>query len=144
MGGARLLLAVEEHGAGRQFLRFRIRPICTRYGVTVFVIWAMLALGAVIDQAWIPAAAFRLAAFLLVLSQLRESAAASLAVLTGIRHIAAEVESSPSSTVVVDLGPLARVPVDRHQGNGSVAVLEETHSERLAEVQTRTTIRSPG
>jgi hypothetical protein len=47
-------MAIEEHGSGRQLLRFRLRP---RSGLIIVIIGAVLtalAAGAGVDGAWIP------------------------------------------------------------------------------------------
>lgn len=57
IGGARVLMTVEEHGAGRQHLRFKVWPEA-RLGLIACAIPALLAAWAVLDGAWIAAAAF--------------------------------------------------------------------------------------
>ncbi len=62
LGGARVLMAPEEHGAGRQNLVFRIRPFATdavKIAVCGLVLLAALAAG---DGAWVAAAGLALAA----------------------------------------------------------------------------------
>jgi hypothetical protein len=64
LGSARFLMAVEDHGAGNQYVRTRIWP---RVGVTPWVLVALLAalaLAAGWDRAWPAAAALGLAAVL--------------------------------------------------------------------------------
>jgi GT2 family glycosyltransferase/ABC-type thiamine transport system ATPase subunit len=51
LAGARVRMAVEEHGAGRQQLRFRVVPRAGRAGVAAMVILAALASVAVLDGA---------------------------------------------------------------------------------------------
>jgi len=92
VGGARLLMAVEEHGAGRQLLRYRIRPVCASSCVVLLGISIGLAVGAAIDHAWIAAATLGLTTAFLALSVLRESAAGRLALLKGISQVPAELD----------------------------------------------------
>jgi hypothetical protein len=54
-GGARLLMAVEEHGAGRQLLRFKVWPEAG-FGAFAFAFPGVLAIAALLDRAWIAAA----------------------------------------------------------------------------------------
>ncbi|MBM2811988.1 MAG: glycosyl transferase, family 2 [Chloroflexi bacterium] len=61
MGGARVTMAVEEHGDGRQLVRFGLRPLLKSYSVALTLVLGALALGAVVDQAW-PAAGILIAA----------------------------------------------------------------------------------
>ncbi len=51
-GSARLLMAVEDHGAGAQFLRFRWWPRGSRGGVAITALVAALAGGAASAGAW--------------------------------------------------------------------------------------------
>jgi len=51
-GAARLRMAVEEHGAGKQFLRFRSWPRCSLPGVILALIFAALSIGAGLDHCW--------------------------------------------------------------------------------------------
>jgi GT2 family glycosyltransferase len=51
-GGARLLMAVEEHGAGTQYVRCRVRPKCSAGGLILSLMLALLSAGAGLDGAW--------------------------------------------------------------------------------------------
>lgn len=53
LGGIRMRLAIEEHGAGRQLLRFRSWPIFSRAGVLLSCLFTVLAAVASTDQAWL-------------------------------------------------------------------------------------------
>lgn len=52
LGRARVLLAVEEHGAGRQMLRFRLWPKWTRPGLVMVLLLGALTAAALADGAW--------------------------------------------------------------------------------------------
>jgi GT2 family glycosyltransferase len=52
---ARLRLAVEEHGGGKQLLRWQIWPHPSGWFLTIAVVLAVLASGAALDRAWIAA-----------------------------------------------------------------------------------------
>ena len=56
LGSMRMRMAVEEHGAGRQLLRIRSWPRCSRIGVGVALVFAVLATAAALSAAWIVAA----------------------------------------------------------------------------------------
>ncbi len=76
VGCARLLMAVEEHGGGKQLVRFRVWPKCS-------IAWlvAALALGAVatraaLDGAWVACAGLDSLALLIIVQMFRECASA--------------------------------------------------------------------
>jgi hypothetical protein len=93
-GSHRLLVAVEEHGGGRQLVRFRSRPGVARP-------WAFVALGllvltawAALDHAWLGAAAVGSAALLVSIRMVGDCALASGALGAAVRALAADVEGS--------------------------------------------------
>lgn len=51
-GSARLLMAVEDHGAGTQYVRCRVRPKCSAGGLILSLTLAFLSVGAGLDGAW--------------------------------------------------------------------------------------------
>jgi O-antigen biosynthesis protein len=80
LGAARLFMAVEDHGAGKQMFRFRRWPRFKRVGVIAVVAFTSLTVGAALDQYW--AAYDILAAVTLLLGgrTLYESAGAMAAI----------------------------------------------------------------
>jgi GT2 family glycosyltransferase len=52
-GGSRLLMGVEEHGAGKQLIRFRVWPWCVPGGGVVSMVLALIATAAAFDGAWV-------------------------------------------------------------------------------------------
>jgi hypothetical protein len=56
LGSMRMRMAVEEHGSGRQLLRIRSWPRCSRIGVGVALGFGGLAAAAALSGAWIVAA----------------------------------------------------------------------------------------
>ena len=54
-GSVRLLMATEEHGAGRQMVRYRLRPRLSRIAVLFTLLFGVVAIGAGIDGAWFTA-----------------------------------------------------------------------------------------
>jgi GT2 family glycosyltransferase len=52
LGGSRLRMASEEHGEGRQLIRFCVWPRCSRFGVALLICLAMLFGVAMHDRSW--------------------------------------------------------------------------------------------
>ena len=53
IGGARTLMAIEEHGGGKQLLRFRVRPKFSTAGKIFSAATFLLGIGAFLDGALI-------------------------------------------------------------------------------------------
>src|SRR5439155_1285265 len=83
---ARLLMACEDHGAGRQLVRFRAWPGLSLTGLGVVVIFAGLSLGATLDGAWTGGVVLGLAALLVALRAVFECGAAIGAVARAIER----------------------------------------------------------
>ncbi len=81
LGAVRLRMAIEEHGAGRQLVRFRIWPKASFLGIVLPCVFTILATGAAFDQAWMACATLGLVASLLMLQLLLEWAEATATVL---------------------------------------------------------------
>lgn len=75
LGVTRTLMAIEEHGAGRQLVRFRSWPRCT-VGLTLSFLCAILSTGAALGHAWAAAIMLGVVALLLALRTLLECASA--------------------------------------------------------------------
>jgi GT2 family glycosyltransferase/membrane protein implicated in regulation of membrane protease activity len=88
LGSARLLAATEEHGAGRQLTRFRIRPRWSVAAALVVALPGMLALAALRDGARVAALVFALATVLILWRALREAAAGVAALRGGVAELA--------------------------------------------------------
>ena len=86
LGVARLLMACEDHGAGRQLVRFRAWPGLSLTGLGVVVISAGLSLGATLDGAWTGGVVLGLAALLVTLRGVFECGAAIGAVARAIER----------------------------------------------------------
>jgi O-antigen biosynthesis protein len=52
LGSVRVLMAVEEHGGGKQFIRVKSWPRCTPAGIFITLLFAALGAGAASAQAW--------------------------------------------------------------------------------------------
>ncbi len=84
---ARLLLANEEHGAGRQMLRFRIWPTWKRRAVAGVALFAGLSWWAALDNAWLASAVLGAGAVTIALRSLFESGAAAKATAEAISKL---------------------------------------------------------
>jgi hypothetical protein len=87
LGAARIFVAVEHHGDGRQLLRVRWRPRCSTGGLLLTTLSAGLAFGAFRDQRPWVAAVFGTAALLVTAWTLGQCAAATAVFLAAIRKI---------------------------------------------------------
>ncbi len=85
LGAVRLLMAVEEHGAGRQFVRVRVWPRCSPVGLALVGLCAVLGAGALAGGAPGPALLFGAGAILCALLMARGCAGANAAVLRSLR-----------------------------------------------------------
>jgi hypothetical protein len=81
-------MAVEEHGAGRQLLRFGAWPRCSAMTGGSLALLALLAIVAAVGQAWIPALVFAAGWLALVVSSLYESGRALGAMLQTLAALA--------------------------------------------------------
>jgi hypothetical protein len=97
LGRARMRMTVEEHGAGRQMLRFQIRPRYSLRGIVPTLITATLAVAAAADGARPAAAALFIATALILIAMLRESAAAIGTLLDATSSITVD-DGNPSRT----------------------------------------------
>src|SRR5437773_11509798 len=79
LGSARMFIAVEYHGDGRQLLRIRSWPRCSIGGVASALLFAGLSLCAANDQSWTACVLLGGASALLVARTLNECAAATAA-----------------------------------------------------------------
>ena len=53
LAGARAVMAIEEHGAGHQMVRFRVSPVVSRPAAVLVGVIALLAVAALADGAWL-------------------------------------------------------------------------------------------
>jgi GT2 family glycosyltransferase len=84
-GGARLLMAAEDHGAGTQYLRWRVRP---KYSAGILVLsltLVLLSAGAGADGAWPVCMLLGAGALISVYKIVRDSGGASAVILQEIR-----------------------------------------------------------
>ncbi|MEJ2140564.1 MAG: glycosyltransferase family 2 protein, partial [Gammaproteobacteria bacterium] len=57
IGVARLVMGIEEHGAGRQMMRFRVWPKWSLSSVLLVVLFIVISTGSALDGAWLPSVA---------------------------------------------------------------------------------------
>jgi GT2 family glycosyltransferase len=100
LASARLCMAIEEHGAGRQLLRIRSWPRLAPPGPWLAVLLGLLALAAARDEAWGATLALAAVALLLVLRMWVESASALAVLRNAVREVgratAAQVAGAPA------------------------------------------------
>jgi hypothetical protein len=100
-GRARALMAVEEHGAGRQYLRFRVWPAVRRAPLLIFV--AALAAAALFDEAWLAGQVLGAATLGLLAATLRECGSAQAEIAAALEAIQERVAvSRPEEAVAVE------------------------------------------
>jgi len=108
-GRARARMAVEEHGGGRQYLRFRVWPAVRRAPLLLFV--AALAAAALFDQAWLAGGVLSAAALGLLGATLRECGSAQAEIAAALGSMQARVSSaSPVEPVALETAPRLAVP----------------------------------
>jgi len=79
-------MAIEEHGAGKQLVRFRSWPVCSAKGLVLALLFAILSTGAALDHAWTVTAMLGVVAILLALRTLLECATAMATVLRVLEY----------------------------------------------------------
>ncbi len=87
LGGVQLSMAIEEHGAGRQLLRFRCVPHVAAGAVAVVALFSALAIGAAADSAWLATGILEAVAAALGLRALGEGGGAEVSVLHALREV---------------------------------------------------------
>ncbi len=92
LGSARLRMVAEEHYQGRQLVRWRVLPKCSRIGLVVLSALIAIAIGAGTARAWTACAGVTMMGLLLGLSTLQECDAATASALRAIQE--REVEQS--------------------------------------------------
>ena len=86
LGAVRLLATTEEHGAGKQLVRFRLWPRFSVPGFALILLLLAGAIGAVWDQAWCAAAVLLLIAALPTCRMLQECAGAMATVQQALQQ----------------------------------------------------------
>jgi cellulose synthase/poly-beta-1,6-N-acetylglucosamine synthase-like glycosyltransferase len=89
LGAARMLAATEEHGAGRQLVRFRVWPKCSTRGLLLTGVFAALTTGAALEASWHSAMVLGVAGLLLLGRTLHECAGAMATMRHGLDRLKA-------------------------------------------------------
>jgi hypothetical protein len=89
LGAARLLATTEEHGAGKQLVRFRLWPKCSVQGGALILLLLAGATGAVWDHAWYAATLLVLLATLPAYRMVQECAGA----MATVQHVLKQARS---------------------------------------------------
>lgn len=90
LGSARTLMTIEEHGAGKQLIRFRSWPKCSKKGLALIGLCAALAVGSAVDQAWPSAIILGFGVVLLASRAFQECAGALATILHALKRVQAE------------------------------------------------------
>jgi GT2 family glycosyltransferase len=93
LGKARLLMAVEEHGAGKQLVRFRVRPHFTTPVAALLSLSALMCLVAALDTAWLASVLLGGMVLLLATRSYQESRSATVVLLDEVSYLAQETEN---------------------------------------------------
>ncbi len=84
LASARLLMDVEDHGAGQRLVRFRVWPRWPVVGALLIVVLADLSILAIRDEAWAAATIFGAGAALLLVNGMRDAMSAMAAMLAAL------------------------------------------------------------
>src|SRR5262249_61279844 len=101
LGFARLLMAVEDHGAGNQFVRVRLWPRCSLLEFLPIVLFACFSAAAALDHAWVTSAIMGLLSLFLALYSVRGCGSPIAAILptpphsNPFHHLHKSTHSSP-------------------------------------------------
>ncbi len=89
-GAVRILMAAEEHGAGKQLIRLRSWPIEST-GLMIFLVVLLgLSTAAAFEHAWIPSASFAATGLVLFLRMFQDCATATAAIMRAFKNLGAE------------------------------------------------------
>jgi GT2 family glycosyltransferase len=89
-GGARLLMAAEDYGAGKQYVRYRVRPNCCGGVLILSLTLVLLSAGAGLDGAWPACMLLGAGGLLFICKTVRDSGGASAVILQEIREHGAQ------------------------------------------------------
>lgn len=101
LGGARVLLSVEDLCPGQQLVRFRSWPALRSWGLVLFMVLVLLAAGATVDHAWIAGVTLGLAGLALLLRTLTEAAYSQSTLLQLLNPAQPEPEPEPELVTMV-------------------------------------------
>ena len=84
--GVRLVMATEEHGAGRQMVRYRLRPWWNRLAVLLAMLFTIISTAAALGDVWISSTLSALFAILIIANALADSGFAFGTVSAALRE----------------------------------------------------------
>lgn len=87
LGRARLLMATEEHGGGKQQLRFHVRALFTGWVIAVIVVFGALGFAALFDGAYFAGGILLCVSALLIIRSRREALLAVLSYCGAIQQL---------------------------------------------------------
>jgi glycosyltransferase involved in cell wall biosynthesis len=105
LGAVRVLMATEEHGAGRQLLRFRIYPWMPPMWRALILAGLATGVGAAASQAWVAAAILSAGAGLALTRALADSGQA----VDAVRHVLGRAEAMARDQDQVEAGQEAQI-----------------------------------
>jgi len=94
-GQARVLVSVEEHGQGRQYVRARAWPRGSAAGVTLICVLVALSADALVDESWQAAAALAALGVLLALRTAVDCAVAMAALVRPLERWSCDAVRQP-------------------------------------------------
>ena len=97
LGNARIRMAVEEHGGGKQLARFRIWPACSPMGLYLTLPLAVLALAAALEGAGGAALPLGVVALTLAIRTLAECSVATASVLSAVARLEGREWTTPAT-----------------------------------------------
>jgi hypothetical protein len=86
LSAVRIIMAVEEHGGGRQLVRFRTWPRSSRIGLVFTPLCAILAAWATIDRVWASSMVLWVITLMLGIRGLQQCATAMAAILHALKQ----------------------------------------------------------
>jgi hypothetical protein len=89
-GAVRMLMTIEEHGAGKQLVRLRTWPIESTGPLVVLSVLLACSLGAAFEHAWIASASFAATGLVLFLRMFQDCATATAAIARALKKVGAE------------------------------------------------------
>jgi hypothetical protein len=103
LGAAAVRAAVEDHGSGRQLVRFHVRPRLLVRGWLITLALLTAAFAALMSQVWLPGAMVGAAGLLVLARAAQESAVASGSLLDAIARLGQALEWKREPLLIVRL-----------------------------------------
>jgi hypothetical protein len=86
-GSVRVLMTVEEHGSGKQLLRFRARPILSPFEIEMTIIPGILSAFAFYDSAWMAGTALAIGSVVMLMWQLGDCSVAMTSYVRALEEV---------------------------------------------------------